>query len=507
VTEEAARRPHDRRLAQAERGIPTETSSLQHAPKGAQLRRMTTHPSARRVLVLGLPFLGIAATAALAAPAQSQAREAVRDTVLENGLEIIVLPNPATPVATLEIVFRAGAFTQVEAPDEGIPHVLEHLLFRTYRGGRGFSSDASSAGATYNGTTADERVTYYVNLPAGNVERGIELLSELVRAPNFDRRALDDERFVVQGELQRLASDPYTVLGMVSDMALWGSAFRRKNAIGNMVTIQNAQTDRLRDHYRKYYLPNNAALIASGDVRAEEVFRWAADRFRRWERGPDPFLGFPPPEVQPLSGDTAFVVDVPSSDVTFVVKWHGPSVSDDPVGTLAADVFSTIFNQSISGSQRRLIDRGIFQSVSLGYQTLENVGPIVLTARTTPERMARALVELGVELSLLSDTTYFGEAEIIAAKRSLLVSAAIGRESATSAAHTLASFWAVGGLDYYLGYEEGLQAVTASDIHAYVARYLTGRPRVVALLATDELTAQLAPVIHDVVRTRWSQAP
>jgi zinc protease len=454
---------------------------------------------------LGRLALSLAAIVALVSPARAQGRDAVRDTVLENGLQVIVLPNPATPVATLEIVFRAGAITQLEAPDEGLPHVLEHLLFKTYRGGRGFAADASSAGATYNGTTSDERVTYYVTLPSENTERGIELLSELVRDPDFDRRALDDERLVVQGELQRLASDPYTILGMVSDMVLWGPVFRRKNAIGNMGTIQSAGTDRLRDHYGKYYLPNNAALIASGDLRAEDVFGWAAERFRRWERGPDPFADFAPLAVQPMDGDTAFVVDMPSSDVTFVVKWLGPSVSDDPVGTLAADVFSTVFNQSLSGAQRRLVDTGIFQSVALGYQTLEHVGPVVLTARTTPAKIARALVELGLELALLSDSTYFGEDDLTAAKRSLMVGSAISRESATSAAHTVAAFWSVGGLDYYTMYEEGLQAVTVAGVRAYVDRYLVGRPRVIALLATDELTAQLAPVIHEVVRSRWAQ--
>jgi zinc protease len=447
----------------------------------------------------------LAVALAGAGPAHAQGREAVRDTVLENGLHVIVLPNPSTPMATLEIVVRAGAFTQVEPPDEGLPHVLEHLLFKTYRGGRGFASDASDAGATYNGTTGDERVTYYVTLPSENARRGIELLSELVRDPSFDRRALEDERLVVQGELQRMASDPYTVMGLVSDMVLWGPMFRRKNAIGNAGTILNAQTDRLRDHYRKYYVPNNAALIASGDVRAEEVFAWAQDRFRRWQRGPDPFADFEPPAVRPLAGDTAFVVDVPSTDVTFVVKWLGPSVSDDPVGTLAADVFSTIFNQSISGAQRRLVDSGVFQAVSLGYQTLEHVGPIGLTARTTPDRIARALTELGVELALLADPDYFGENELTAAKRALLVESAIGRESITSAAHTLATFWAVGGLDYYMGYEDGLQAVTVSDVRAYVDRYLVGRPRVIALAATEELSAQLAPAIHPFVQSRWPQ--
>jgi zinc protease len=465
---------------------------------------MTTLPSSTGCLrVLTLPVVCALVTLGDVTAAHAQGSATVRDTVLENGLHVIVIPNPATPVATLEIVVRAGAFTQVEAPDEGLPHVLEHLLFKTYRGGRGFASDASDAGATYNGTTGDERVTYYVTLPSENAERGIDLLSELVRDPDFDSRALEDERRVVQGELQRMASDPYTVLRLVSDMVLWGPAFRRKNAIGTMGTILDAETERLRDHYRKYYLPNNAALIASGDVRADDVFSWASDRFRRWEPGPDPFVDFEAPQVEPIRADTAFVVDMPSSDVTFVVKWHGPSVSEDATGTLAADVFSTMFNQSISGAQRRLVDSGIFQSVSMGYQTLEHVGPITLSARTTPDGIARALVELGLELALLADPTYVDENDLAAAKRSLLVGSAIARESGASAAHTLATLWAVGGLDYYLDYDEGLQAVTVEDVRAFLDRYLIDRPRVIALLATEELSAQLAPVLHEVVLSRW----
>ncbi len=454
-----------------------------------------------RVLYSPLWLLLASLPSGVSAVAQGPA--AIRDTVLANDLHVIVLPNPTIPVATLEVVVRAGAFTQIEQADEGIPHVLEHMLFKTYRGGRGFAEDAGEAGATYNGTTGDERVTYYVTLPSENVERGIQILAELVRDPEFAGRALEDERLVVQGELQRMASNPYEVQDLVTDMVLWGPAFRRKNAIGNLSTIMGARSDRLRAHYRKYYVPNNAALIASGDVRAEDVFRWAAQRFGRWERGTDPFVGFEPPPIEPLAADTAFVLDMPSSDVTFAIKWHGPSVSDDPGGTLAADVFSTIFNEAVSGTQRRLVDSGLFQSVSISYQTLEHVGPIRLIARTTPDRIARALTELGVELSLFDDPAFFDEADLDMAKKALLVGSAIRRESGTSAAHTLADLWAIGGLDYYRGYEAGLQAVTSADIRAYLDRYLIGRPRVVAVLATAELSTRLAPVIHEVVRRQW----
>jgi len=441
----------------------------------------------------------------VAAPAAAQSPLEVRDTVLENGLQVIVLPNHAIPVATLEVVVHAGAFTQVEPQDEGLPHILEHMLFRSYRGGEGFSRRANDLGATYNGTTSDERVTYFVTLPSERVEDGLEALGGLMRNPDFSRRDLDAERQVVRGELERMISDPYSVLELVSQSALWGQSFGRKNAIGNMGTILSAEPSRVRDHFHKYYVPNNSALVVSGDVDPDQVFEWAEDRFDRWDAGGDPFEGFEPPTIVPLERDTAFVVDMPSTDVTFSIKWQGPSVSDDPVGTLAADVFARMFNLATSGAQSRLVDTGIFQSIGMGYSALDHVGPVSLLARTTPEQLVRALTELGVELALFSDPTYFDEAHLEAAKRALRLDAAVEREVVSSAAHIVADAWAVGGLDYYLGYERGIQGVTLEDVRAYVDRYLAGQPRVIAVLATEELIEPLSQAIGPFVAA-WPRA-
>jgi zinc protease len=441
----------------------------------------------------------------VAAPAAAQSPLEVRDTVLENGLQVIVLPNHSIPLATLEVVVHAGAFTQVEPQDEGMPHILEHMLFRSYRGGQGFSRRANELGATYNGTTSDERVTYFVTLPSERVEDGLEALGGLMRDPDFSRRDLDAERQVVRGELERMISDPYSVLELVSESALWGRAFGRKNAIGNMSTILSAEPGRVRDHFHRYYVPNNSALIVSGDVDPDQVFEWAEDRFDRWDDGDDPFEGFEPPTVVPLQRDTAFVVDMPSTDVTFSIKWQGPSVSGDAVGTLAADVFSRMFNLATSGAQSRLVDTGIFQSVGMGYSPLDYVGPVSMRARTTPDQLVRALTELGVELALFSDANYFDEAHLEAAKRALRLDAAVEREVVSSAAHILADAWAVGGLDYYLGYERGIQAITLEDVRAYVDRYLVGQPRVIAVLATEELIEPLSQALEPFVAA-WPRA-
>ena len=244
---------------------------------------------------------------------------------------------------------------------------------------------------------------------------------------------MSDATLVVRGELERFASDPYAILDQASDMVLWGPAFQRKNAIGNMNTILAVDPDRLRDHYRRYYVPNNAALIVSGAVDTDRVFDWAHDGFRRWDDQDDPFADFELPRIAPLARDTAFALRG-ATDVTFLVKWHGPSVSHDPVGTLAADVFSEIFNQATSGPRRRLVDTGLFQAVTLGYQTLEHVGPIRLSARTTAGMLGPGLTALGAELARFGNPDYFDEDDLAAAKRRLLVGHTIAKESVPSAA-------------------------------------------------------------------------
>ncbi len=428
----------------------------------------------------------------------------VRDTSLENGLHVIVVPNHRSPVVTLEVVLRAGAFTQLEPEDEGIPHVLEHMLFRAY-GGRGWGSYAAAVGAVSNATTNPERVTYFVTLPSRNADGGLELLGNLFREPSFDGRELERELRVVLGELERRTSDPYFVLTAAHDRVLWGSAFQRKNTIGNMNSVLGARATRLDHHYRQFYVPNNAALIVSGDVDVEETFERARDRFGRWRRGPDPFINFPALAVAPLTSDRVGVVDAYGSDVTFMIGWHGPSAGVDPVGAHAAEVFAELLGQPTSGTQRRLVDTGAFQSVSMSYHALRNVGQVTLLARTTSDELGTALEKLGEELAHMARADYFTEADLVAAKKRLRVRRALSRESTPGTAHTLAAYWSVGGLDYFTSLDADMQSISIDDVRAYLTRFITGQPKVVSALGTRSTYATLVRDLAEAVR-RWGTA-
>ena len=98
----------------------------------------------------------------------------IQRKVLANGLEVIVVENHGVPLATIEIDVKNGSFTQ--SPEyEGLAHMYEHMFFRansTYPEPNQFWDRASDLGAVFNGTTAEERVNYYMTVPAEKLDGG-----------------------------------------------------------------------------------------------------------------------------------------------------------------------------------------------------------------------------------------------------------------------------------------------------------------------------------------------
>ncbi len=430
----------------------------------------------------------------------------VRDTVLANGLHIIAVRNPTVPLATIEVVVRTGAFSQLTPQDEGVPHLLEHMLFKSGDGtlGGGFDEAAYKAEAiSHNGVTEAEAVSYYVTLPSKNLEKGLKLMADLIRSPTFERTALASEQRVVSGELQRKAAEPQYLLYFQSSAALWGTGWGRKNPGGNLPAVMTATPDRLKDFFRKYYIPNNSAVVVTGDITPAETFRFAAKSFQSWKPGDDPFKGAPDAPMPPLTATKTGFVESDVSDVTFLVRWHGPSVTTDAASTYAADVFSELLNQPLSGLQRRLVDSGLFQSVSVSYETQKNVGPIELYARTTPEQVEAAGLALKNEIRQFGTPGYFTDDDVAIAKKRQQVLTAFEFESATTLAHPVATFWSVAGLDYYMGYVDNVRAQTPDDVKRFIQTYLTGKPMTVTVLVSPTVRREKRAML-DGLLAKWS---
>jgi zinc protease len=173
---------------------------------------------------------------------------------------------------------------------------------------------------------------------------------------------------------------------------LWGAAWSRKDVGGDSTSLAGITLDRLKQTYARYYVPNNAALIVTGDVASDQVVERARDAFKDWKPGPDPFADLPIPPIVPRTTSTAVVLAHDVRDVTIRIALQGPSVGRDTAATYAADALFDVLNDPASAFQQRLVDLGPFQSLSGYYVTLDHTGPIEIVGKTTPERAQEALL-------------------------------------------------------------------------------------------------------------------
>ena len=443
---------------------------------------MTT---AQRLAATALIAVAACASGATAARAQRATLDAlVQRRTLDNGMQVVVLENHAVPIATVEVVVKTGAMSQ--APDDqGVPHLFEHMLFKGYRGtaGREFGQEMALLHAGYNGTTSEEEVTYYLTLPSARTDDAVRVLAHLVRDPHFEKDALNTERFVVLGEYRRDVSDPHFHLQNEVSKLLWGAEWPRKNTLGEPIALMGVTPERLLTIFDHYYVPNNSALVVSGDVNAAQVFAMAADRFGGWKATADPYAASPVPAIPPLAANQAVVITGDVNDITVELQWQGPSARADADATYAADVLSAFVDDERSAFQKRLVDSGLFHAASLSYQTLDHTGPIVFVGTTTMEKLAGALTVLQAEIMNMGVDGYFDPVLLETVKKRRSVATAFQLEESIGLAHTVGYWWAVAGLDYYLGYVDNLSTRTPADLGAFVGRYLTGKPFVIGVLA------------------------
>ncbi|HSD32671.1 MAG TPA: pitrilysin family protein [Gemmatimonadales bacterium] len=436
----------------------------------------------------------IAVGSATPATAQQRAHAAVQQSSLDNGLQVLVVENHTAPLATVLVAVRTGAMTQ-GAGDRGLAHLYEHLLFRTYGSDPSFGVDATSLDAVYNGTTGQEVVTYFLMLPSKNAVKGIGLLAKLLQKARFSDYDLRQELPVVLNELQRAESDPDQALERQAEQRLWGPDWSRKDIGGDSATLKAITIGRLQETYARYYVPNNAALVVTGDVAAEEVLAAARERFGTWQRAPDPFVEHPIPPIGAMTGSTATLVAQPVAHARIAITLRGPSVAQDTAATYAADALCDVLNDPGSAFHRRLVGTGLFQSVSCRYQTLVHVGPISFEGETTPAKATAALTTLLAELDQVGRLEGVTDEDLSIAKQRRRVRAALAFEASSALAPSLAHWWASGGVGYYEGFSERVNAQGMDDLRRFAQAYIVTRPRVIAVLAPrvviERLRAQL----------------
>lgn len=189
---------------------------------------------------------------------------------LGNGLHVILHQDNTAPVVAVGVMYHVGAKDE-EPGKSGFAHFFEHLLFEgteNIKKGQWFSI-VSSRGGQNNANTTQDRTYYYETFPSNNLELGLWMESERMLHPVIGQDGVDTQREVVKEEKRmRLDNAPYgkILYGGSIEPALFKKHPYKSTVIGSMEDINSAKLDEFQAFFKKYYVPNNATLVVSGDI-------------------------------------------------------------------------------------------------------------------------------------------------------------------------------------------------------------------------------------------------
>ena len=416
---------------------------------------------------------------------------------LDNGLEVIVIENHKVPLATIEIAVKNGAYT--EGPEySGLSHLFEHMFFKAnkdYPDQQRFIQRTEELGMIWNGTTGFERVNYFFTFDKDSLDAGLKFMNAAIRFPIYRTEDMQKERPVVDGEFQRNESDPFFQLWLDVNKRTWGDLFTRKNPIGDHDVINTATPEKMMVIKDKYYFPNNSLLVICGDVKPEEAFTRAKAIYGDWKSsGFDPHQKYPVPEFKQLEKTNYNITTSSISQTPYVMlQWLGPDFRNDSLGTLAADVFSSVLNLNSSKWQQGLIDKGLATFANMNYQTSKYVGPVTVFAVPNPSKMKEFNAELMKQIDMMDDEDYFTDEQLATAKANLLRNKLRQDEKPSDLPHNLTFWWCSTSLDYFTDYDAAMQKISRQDIINYIKKYVTGKPYVAGMIINDEMNKQLKP--------------
>lgn len=214
---------------------------------------------------------------------------------LENGLQVILLRNPAQPMVGIYTQVRVGSARE-DFRTSGMSHMLEHLLFN---GSERYTQEelydlADRHGAYNNANTTDFYTNYMMVLPASSLESGLEIQSQMLFHSVIPEDKFAKEKGIVIGELVSGRDRPGHFTEETLREALYGGSNLALPTLGTRSTIEHMERDDVHAFYRNYYVPNNMITTVAGNFDRAELLALLA----RYYGSPPPGT-ISRPEVRP----------------------------------------------------------------------------------------------------------------------------------------------------------------------------------------------------------------
>ncbi|VTU29031.1 Protease 3 precursor [Variovorax sp. SRS16] len=459
--------------------------SPRRAASGAVLASVLMALWALPALAQNLPPADVASPAAIApVPAQQ--------FTLANGMTLIVKPDRRAPTAVQMVWVRVGAVDEVDGTS-GVAHALEHMMFKGTKDLKAgeFSRRVAALGGRENAFTTRDYTGFYQQIPTGKLEQVMKLESD-----RFANNQWPDDEFrreieVVKEERRMRTDDqPRALLNEQQNAAVFNASPYHRPVVGWMSDLEAMKPDDVRDFFRRWYVPANAALVVAGDVDVAQV-RAMAEKY--YGRIPARALPERKPRTEPVQrGIRRVEFKAPAEQAYVSLAFRVPQIAGGQAFDGDSDAYAlVVLSAVLDGYAGARLDRALTQGPdrvadSAGaYSGFVGRGPQLFVLDGVP---AAGKSPEAVEVALRAQVARIaregvGAAELARVKTQWVASETYKLDSVMAQARELGSNWVEGlPLDASTRIIAKLQAVTAEQVQAVAAKYFGDDQLTVAIL-------------------------
>lgn len=227
----------------------------------------------RSISIASVLVLSLISSSALADTGAELPKLDLRDTRLDNGLRVILVPDHSAPVYAINLSYNVGSRNELPG-HTGFAHLFEHMMFQgSANVGKGEHFIlVLNNGGNMNGTTSEDRTIYFEELPINQLDLGLYLEADRMRSLNVTQANLDNQRNAVEEERrQSIDNQPYGRAELDLDSLSYDNFAYKHPTIGSMADLEAASVADVAGFFHIYYAPNNAVVTLVGDFNPDEV--------------------------------------------------------------------------------------------------------------------------------------------------------------------------------------------------------------------------------------------
>jgi zinc protease len=432
-------------------------------------------------------------TSSLAPAHAASSSRRVSEFKLANGLALVVVPDNRAPVVTHMVYYRVGSADEPPGVS-GIAHFLEHLMFKsTEKLANGeISAIVSRLGGQQNAFTTPDYTAYFQRVSKDRLKTMMEMEADRMVNLRLDPKEVDTERQVIIEERRvRIENVPSSILGEQMAAALYQNHPYRIPTIGWMHEMAKLSREDALSFYKRFYAPNNAIVVVTGDVVPEEVKALAEAAYGPLPANPKIGPRVRPQEPEHRSPRRVELKDPRAGNASVRRYYLAPAMTKAPPGE--AEALYLLMKVAAGGSTSRLYQALVVQeklasgtggwysglgldSGAIGLSAVAAEGVSLERVEQAMDRVVRELREKGVTA-----------AELDRAKKQFLAEFVYESDSQETLARRYGAGLAVGlTVEQIERWPTAIAKVTLADVQRVASKYLDIRRCVTGTLVPGQ---------------------